>query len=112
MADIKRPDKENYKPSEINCAEDMCNWNMKYAQELDNFIDHLEKENEWISVGKRLPELENLVNILFYNNEVSSGKYYKKGGWYDCSIEEYVNQSELKDNVIGWKPLPKPPVND
>lgn len=47
MSDImKRPNKEDFKPNEIWCAEDMVDWYKIYSAKQDEYIDFLEKEYE------------------------------------------------------------------
>ena len=42
---MKRPIFKDYKPEEINCAEDMSNWYQEYAKAMEKYADCLEAES-------------------------------------------------------------------
>lgn len=90
--------------------EDRSYWR-NIPAELGKVLVKALRKKEWILISEALPNNDRLVNILFSNGEVSSGEYYRDG-WYDCSIEEYVDESHLGGNVIAWMELPKGNAQD
>jgi len=42
---MKRPIFKDYKPEEINCAEDMSDWYQNYAKAMEGYADYLEAQN-------------------------------------------------------------------
>lgn len=43
---MKRPKFKDYKPDEINCAEDIRDWYELYSKDMVKYADHLEQEIE------------------------------------------------------------------
>ena len=75
------------------------------ATEISGIIrSHMDEEDGWISVKKRLPEGkeviaqnkdgEMLIGYVYYSEEME---------WYECESE-----SMYLTNVIAWQPLPEP----
>ena len=41
---MEKPNKKDYKPKEINCAEDLVAWEMAYSNKLEMYCKHLESK--------------------------------------------------------------------
>ena len=82
----------------------------------------MEKENKWISVKDKLPELNSTSwNTFFCSNPVLT--LHKDGHHEDCILNKpyelnkppfwtYVQDAEYTENVTHWMPLPEPPESE
>lgn len=92
---------------------------LEMIEQLQEDLEHDEKENGWIPVSKRLPEEDGRYLVTFKNGiKVCMVGYgsckrtvlaYPIGhGWYSLEEAQYY----AEDSIIAWMPLPEPYKED
>lgn len=92
---------------------------LEMIEQLQEDLEHDEKENGWIPVSKRLPEEDGRYLVTFKNGiKVCMVGYgsckrtvlgYPIGhGWYSLEEAQYY----AEDSIIAWMPFPEPYKED
>ena len=92
---------------------------LEMIEQLQEDLEHDEKENCWIPVSKRLPEEDGRYLVTFKNGiKVCMVGYgsckrtvlgYPIGhGWYSLEEAQYY----AEDSIIAWMPFPEPYKED
>ena len=77
-----------------------------YIQTLNQVIDWLEQESNWIPVDERLPEENKTVIASTKYAIYPETKYTKKYSW-EWAYESGSDYWEELEDVTAWMPLPK-----
>ena len=80
----------------------VCDWGKGACEEIEEAINNLSSQNQWISVKDKEPKINEKVLCLTKGGEVYVDKYN--------SLEEEFILEHLK--CTHWQPLPTPPLLD
>lgn len=83
---------------------------LEMIEQLQDDLEHDEKENGWIPVDERLPEPEKYIAILLYNCDIPAiGRYTvdNEGGGTFRVGDQDESFLELDLFVKAWAPLPE-----
>jgi len=77
----------------------------RVIEKLIEYAKQLEKESEWVSVGKEMPQANE--KILFY--DISLGNPWVVGVYSEARNMFVALDRQILHCVTHWQPLPKPP---
>lgn len=94
---MEKPNKQDYKPTEINCAEDIVAWEMAYNNKLRMYCEHLEDKlkNHSDLSNVRLSSKEETLSVLSNRAE-----HFKNIGNHTHSELECRNAIDIIEKLV------------